>query len=187
MGATRRDLNRQRTVREIEGAFLAAYRKGGVDGVSISGICQQCGISRSTFYQYFEDKFAVLQGVENRLLACLWEICGELPDVADHHDRASDNALRTIAHIRENMGWYQALLGGRGDPMFVHRWKRDIERSLHRKLAGRSAAEEDAVFQGVMFASALIGLYTYVVLERPDISDRQLCRYMDGLLAQMLG
>lgn len=186
MNAKRRDLNRQRIIQDIENAFLSAYRQKGVDGVSISAICQQCGISRSTFYLYFEDKYAVLQGVEDRLLRSLWDICGDLPDVVDHHNHASDNALRTIAHIRENMGWYQVLLGRRGDPMFLYRWKKDIDRSLRLKLLQRGVPEEDAAFQGVMFASALIGLYTYVVLEYPTIPDRQLCRYMDGLLARTL-
>ena len=70
--------------------------------------------------------------------------------------------------------------------MFLYRWKKDIDRSLRLKLLQRGVPEEDAVFQGVMFASALIGLYTYVVLEYPDIPDRQLCRYMDGLLIRIL-
>lgn len=186
MSTSRRDINRQRTIQDIERAFLSAYRQGGVDGVSISSLCQQCGISRSTFYLYFEDKYAVLQGVEDRLLGCLWDICGELPDIVDHPRQASDNALRTIAHIRENMEWYQALLGSHGDPMFVYRWKRDIEHSLRLKLLGRGMARQDAVIQGVLFASALIGLYTHVVMELPDIPDRQLCRYMDDLLLRAL-
>ena len=186
MNVKRRDLNRQRITQDIELAFLHDYRQKGIDGVSISGICQRCGISRSTFYLYFEDKYAVLQGVEDRLLGCLWGICGELPDIVDHHNDASDNALRVIAHIRENMAWYRDLLGRHGDPMFLYRWKKDIDRSLRLKLLQRGVPEEDAVFQGVMFASDLIGLYTYVVLEYPDIPDRQLCRYMDGLLIRIL-
>ena len=64
-------LNRQRTIQDIESAFLTLYQRDGIDGVSISGICQACGIARSTFYLYFEDKFAVLQGVEDRLLSAL--------------------------------------------------------------------------------------------------------------------
>ena len=53
----RRTLNRQRTIQDIESAFLEIYQRDGIDGVSIAGICQVCGIARSTFYLYFEDKF----------------------------------------------------------------------------------------------------------------------------------
>lgn len=101
--ASRGALNRQRTIQDIEAAFLELYRRGGIDGVSISGVCQGCGISRSTFYLYFEDKYAVLQEVEDRLLAALWEICRDLPDVLEHRQSGSDNAMRTIRHIRANL------------------------------------------------------------------------------------
>lgn len=183
--ATRKELNRQQTIRDIEQAFLVLYRQTGIDGVSISAICKQCSIARSTFYLYFEDKYAILQGVENRLLATLWDICGNLPDILDQN-RGTENALRTIAHIRENLDWYRALLSNRGDPMFVYRWKRDIDKSLRKKLLQRNVGEREAILQGVIFASALIGLYTYVVMEYPDIPDETLCRCMDDLLARIL-
>ena len=181
----RRTLNRQRTIQDIESAFLEIYQRDGIDGVSIAGICQVCGIARSTFYLYFEDKFAVLQGVEDRLLSALWEICRNLPDIMDHSS-ATDTALRTITHIRENLDWYRVLLSNRGDPMFVYRWKKDIVKSLRRKLEQRHVNELDAVIQGVMFSSALIGLYTHITMECPDIPDQTLCRYMDDLLARSL-
>ena len=182
----RRALNRQRTIQDIEAAFLTLYQRNGIDGVSISGICQACGIARSTFYLYFEDKFAVLQGVEDRLLSALWEICRNLPDVLDRHGGGTEPALRTIAHIRENLDWYRALLSNRGDPMFVYRWKKDIVKSLHRKLEQRNVNALDAEIQGVVFSSALIGLYTHVTIECPDIPDQTLCLYMDDLLARSL-
>ena len=183
--APRRELNRRRTIGDIEAAFLTLYQREGIDGVSIAGICQECGIARSTFYLYFEDKFAVLQSVEERLLSELWEICGNLPDVLERQ-QGTENAQRTIAHIRKNLDWYKALLSNRGDPMFVYRWKRDIDESLRKKLMQRNVSERDAVIRGVIFASALIGLYTYVVMEYPDIPEEMLCRYMDDLLNKTL-
>lgn len=181
---SRKELNRKRTIQDIEQAFLEIYQQSGIDGVSISAVCQHSGVSRSTFYLYFEDKYAVLQSVEDRLLSALWEICKDLPDILTQ--RRTDSALRTIAHIRENIEWYRALLGKHGDPLFVYRWKRDIDRSLFRKLERRNVGGHEAAIQGVMFASALIGLYTYVIFEYPDISDQELCGYMDHLLLQSL-
>lgn len=180
----RKELNRKRTILDIEQAFLELYQQNGIDGVKIADICQNSGVSRSTFYLYFEDKYAVLQSVEDRLLSALWEICKDLPDIMDQN--RTNNALRTIAHIRENIDWYRALLGNHGDPLFVYRWKRDIDRSLFRKLERRNVGKREGAIQGVMFASALIGLYTYVIFEYPDIPDQELCGYMDRLLEQML-
>ena len=181
----RKSLNRQRTIQDIEAAFLSLYQQGGMDHVSISGICQTCGIARSTFYLYFEDKFSVLQRVENRLLADLWEICRNLPDILDRSS-ATDTALRTVAHIRQHLDWYRALLSNHGDPMFVYRWKRDMVRSLDRKLAQRNVSRQEATIQGVLFSSALVGLYTYIAMECPDLPDTLLSRSMDDMLKWIL-
>lgn len=185
---TRKELNRQRTIDDIEQAFLALYEKGGIDSVSISGICKTGQISRSTFYLYFEDKYAVLQQVEDRLLKQLWDICGNLPDLPDLIDnhKGTENAKLTLRHIRVNIKWYRSLLGNKGDPMFVYHWKRDIARSLQKKLARRNISEQDATIRGVIFASALIGLYSYVVLENLDMPDDRLTGYLDSLLWRIL-
>lgn len=68
---TRKELNRQRTIEDIESASLSLYEKRGIDGVSISALCKKSGVARSTFYIYFEDKYAVLQKAEDRLLSQL--------------------------------------------------------------------------------------------------------------------
>ena len=70
--------------------------------------------------------------------------------------------------------------------MFVYRWKRDIDRSLRKKLVQRNVSEEDAILQGVIFASSLIGLYTYIIFENPDIPEEKLVNYMDLLLDRIL-
>lgn len=181
----RKQLNRQQTIRDIESAFLALYLEGGIDNVNISKLCQGCCIARSTFYLYFEDKYAVLQGVEDRLLAELWAICGNLPDEIEQ-GCADKNALRTVSHLRAHINWYRALLSKQGDPTFVYRWKKDIEKSLSIKLSGPDGRTQDATIRGVLFASALIGLFTYVVMEAPDIPNHTLCAYMDDLLKHLL-
>lgn len=68
---TRKELNRQRTIEDIESASLSLYEKRGIDGVSISALCKKSEVARSTFYIYFEDKYAVLQKAEDRLLSQL--------------------------------------------------------------------------------------------------------------------
>lgn len=184
MTASRQALNRQRTIRDIETAFLELYREGGMGNVTTSKLCQRCGIARSTFYLYFEDKYAILQGAEDRLLAQMWELCKDLPDVPTQG--VSDVGLHILTHIRANMDWYRTLLGDHGDPMFVFRWKKDIVRSLERKLERNGTTPQDTAIAGAIVSHALIGLYTHIVLFYPDIPDEALCRHMDKLLAMIV-
>lgn len=185
MALNRKQLNRQQTIRDIESAFLSLYQEGGIDNVRISELCQRCFIARSTFYYYFEDKYAVLHSAEDRLLNELWAICGKLPDEIER-GLVDQNALRTVAHLRTHIDWYRALLGEFGDPHFARRWQKDIEKSMCNRLARHNGNQQDIEIRSVMFASALIGLYTHIVTQCPDIPDHRICDYMDNLLTHLL-
>ena len=64
MPANRREYNKRETVRHIQSVFLTLYTQKGIQGITVSQLCQACGIAKSTFYLYFEDKFAVLDRME---------------------------------------------------------------------------------------------------------------------------
>lgn len=182
---TRKELNRLRTIDDIEAGFLRIYSERGIDEVRVADICEMSGVSRSTFYLYFDDKYAVLEQVEERLLGKMWEYCGILPELVAK-GIAPDAARRTIRYIRENIGWYRALLGIRGDPRFVHRWIQDIDRSLQMVLVQRNVQKDDSAIQCRIFAYSLIGLYTYMVFENPAISEEKLVNYMSAMLDWIL-
>jgi len=185
MAATRKEHNRRQTVRDIESAFLSEYRRHGIDGVSIATICGVCGISRSTFYLYYDSKYAVLQDVEARLISELDVICCNFPLMLGTLDTVQV-AEKIVRNLRENIDWYRAILGDKGDPSFVFHWKKTIMESLHQKLLRNGLPECEASVREVLFSSAMIGLYTYIVHERPDISNEELSRHMDDLLGHLL-
>lgn len=185
MAANRKEHNRNQTISDIEAAFLELYRRGGMDGVSIAMICKICAISRSTFYLYFDSKYAILQQAEQRLQAELLDICANLPSAFGGGDTTTI-AVSIIRHLRKNIEWYKAILGSNGDPSFVFQWKREMRASLHPALLRHGIPEEEAAVREILFSSALTGLYTYIVFDCPDISGEELSRHMDDLLLHLL-
>ena len=181
MTVSRHDINRERTIRSIEEAFLKEYSSKGIEGVSITSLCNNSGVSRSTFYLYFDDKYAVLENVEKRLLDGFWEANKDMPFVTDP-DQKNDHPKQVIKFLRSNEEWYKAILGPHGDPGFTYRWKKVIIRTLDARLADKNINKINTEIQGAIFSSGLIGLFTHILFEKPEVSDDVIGRYMTRLL-----
>ncbi len=182
MALSRHDINRERTIRSIEDAFLIEYAAKGIEGISITGLCKSSGVSRSTFYLYFDDKYAVLESIEKRLLDGFLEVNQDMPYVTDP---IAPNAhpQQVLQFLFENEKWFKALLGPHGDPGFHYRWKKVIIKTLYDRLADKKVDKKNAEIQGAIFSSGLIGLFTYILFEKPNVSNELLGRYMTKLLA----
>ena len=181
MAPSRSNINREATIASIEKAFLEDFRTKGIEGISVTSLCKKSEVSRSTFYLYFDDKYSVLQEVEDRLLKEFWEINKDLPDITDE-DRPNYHTQQVIDYILANKDWYMALLGPYGDGLFVSRWRSIIKKSLRQKIEGRNRTEEDVEIQTNVFASGLIGIFTYVLFENQNMDQEVLGQYMTRLL-----
>ena len=181
MTTSRNDINRDQTIAAIEQAFLEEYRNKAIDQISVTGLCKVGSFSRSTFYFYFEDKYAVLQSVEERLLADLWEHNEFLPD-PEAGGRATASAQYVLDFLSEHQEWFRAILGTHGDPGFVYRWKSDLIRSLQTKQKSRNIDPEKAELLSSIFASGMIGLFTTILFQDTPVSPEYAGRCMNRLL-----
>lgn len=185
MAAQRRDLNRENTIRMIEDAFRQIYEKEGLDGVSVSRICELCGIARSTFYLYFDDKRSLLEHVESYLEAQCRTLSDNYARITDPH-RFEEMAPAVIRHIRENLKWYAALLGPNGDPQFAFKWRQQLQIAFKGQIDSSAFSAQEVHLRSEVFAAALMGLFYHIVLEDPDLSEKDLSGYMTGILDYFL-
>ena len=186
---TRRDYNKQETIHTIRSVFLEQCAEGGMEHISVAKLCQACGIAKSTFYLYFDDKFAVLESIENDLLGTLRDICFDLRDI-DMDDvfrgRPLEKAIATVRFLRENADTFRVLLGRYGDPRFTYKWKRDIEDSFLDRFRAEKRNERSADIACTIFSSSLVGLYTHILFEMPDMSEHELAIILGNLLKYSL-
>lgn len=189
MTASRREFNKQETVRHIRTVFLSLYAQGGIGAVSVNQLCQQCGIARSTFYLYFDDKFAVLESIEEELLADLRVICHDLRD-CDLRDVTSGQPLQkatdTVRYLQEHIDVFRMLLGPNGDLRFTSKWRKDIMDSFADRFHAEVGGGRRADMACTIFTSALIGLYTWYIAELPDLSEREFSIILGNLLKYSL-
>lgn len=185
MALSRHDINRERTISSIEDAFLKEFTAKGIEGISITSLCKNSGVSRSTFYLYFDDKYAVLESVEKRLLDGFLQANEDMPFITNTVQE-HQHPQQVLEFIYANEQWFKALLGPHGDPAFHYRWKKAIMRMLQGRLADQNVSKVDIEIKGAIFSSGLIGLFTYILFEKPNVSNEMLGRYMTRLLGYSL-
>ena len=188
MSGHRREANRQEIMTQIKDNFLLLYAEGGLDHISVGALCERCGISRSTFYYYYEDKYAVLESTENELIDALWNINSKFGwDItAIRAGIPSPAAKSTILYIDEHRGTFKILLGPYANPQFVHKWRRGLEQHFSAFFTAEKGDPLAAEAACTIFSSAAIGLFTKYVFGALNLTPDTLSVILGNLLKYSL-
>lgn len=104
-----------KTERQVCDTLIALMKQKPFSAIKVSELTREAGISRSTFYVYFESIEDVLQAVEDDFIA-------NLADEKDVHANSDTSTIaRNFAYVRDNMDTFETLTGPNGDPYFAMR------------------------------------------------------------------
>lgn len=173
----RSELNRIRTIEDICKTFMLLYDNAGIDKVSIQKLCEQCGISRTIFYKYFDDKYDVLDSIERNLLQNLSDLNRDLPQTQlETYTPGTPFPVfyETAKYVQQNEHYFKPLLGPHGDPQFIFRWKKQIRKDVYSKFKHDNIHTGDLNLITELFAAAIIGLYTYWFFENPSLTAQEI-------------
>lgn len=99
-------------------AFWQLYVKHGINNVSVKSIINNAGYNRSTFYEYFNDKYAILEYIEQSIIKH-FEDATTQAFCLQHED-----SIDIIAELYDSRAEYlSVLLGKNGDPAFMSKIK----------------------------------------------------------------
>ena len=167
----RKEFNRQETQKHIRSVFFSLYKEKGIDAVSVNEICKEAGIAKSTFYFYFDDKYSVLEAIENDLLEGLKGLVEDIHGVdigLVSRGLPIDGAEPIVVFIKENMDEFKVILGPRGDASFESRWRQNISRKFMELFIKEMTKSANPGLSCSIFSSALIGAYRYYIFDKPD-------------------
>lgn len=177
--------NRNRTIEDIRLAFIKRYEKYGIDKLSVKEICVDAGISKPLFYRYFDDKYAVLEDIENRLLEEIAEINKVLVDtplVTYKKGQPFPVFYETALFIKSQEAFFRPLLSVNGDPAFIFKWKKQIRKDVRQKFESDNITSYNLDVVTELFAAGIVGLYTYWFFEKPDLSCEEVSEIGGNLL-----
>lgn len=168
----------ERTRQKLMDAFWELYTTRRVDQITVKEIVNNAGCNRSTFYEYFENVYDVLDAIEKKVLLTLNEI-PPFPDV----DVDSTFIVQAVMGLyRDRFQYLGVLLGDNGDPSFQRRLKDGLKSSFMERLHGRGSLgtlKIDLMLEYVL--SGLIGVMIHVFEEKPDFPPEELLRLTYGL------
>ena len=115
------DIRIIKTRRAIQAAFLGLMKEKGFAAVTVKDIIRDAEINRSTFYAHYEDKYDLLESIENDLLIRINEpeIKGDV-FLRDKDSEAFEAIIKNRAQMLVENGQLLALLfSDNGDPAFA--------------------------------------------------------------------
>ena len=89
----------RRTLRAFSNALVALLEQKPFESIQVNELCQACMIPKSTFYNYFDDKFDLLNYLFQR-----WEeqIYPEVSQIGDPSQRAQEVLRRLLDTVEQH-------------------------------------------------------------------------------------
>lgn len=119
----------------IERAFCSLLRENDVKRITVSRICREAGVSRATFYAYFENVQSLLDEIEARTLHDILSILekwGSFRLSSSDAEGIAPPFLDISQYIYRNRHVFCALFGPHGDEPFIYRYEQHIYQDFLR-------------------------------------------------------
>jgi AcrR family transcriptional regulator len=112
-------MRKESTDQKIRQAFLQELKDTPAGRIKVSTLAKKAGISRGTFYTYYDSVYDVLEDIEDRLFAGIPETSDPLK-VLDHTQLAREALIIKLSYIRNQFPVFKLLMGPNGDPYFQY-------------------------------------------------------------------
>lgn len=158
-------------------AFWELYCEKRIEKITVREITTKAGYNRSTFYEYFNDVYDVLEQIEESLLPNIEDMPPLLPTMGNE-SVPIDSFIKLYSSSSK---YYTVLLGYNGDPAFAGKIKNGIKAKLLEQLeTSESNMEIDYTLEYML--SAMIGILTYWFKNNENISKEDLVKLMYELM-----
>ena len=144
---------------KIRTAFYELLREEGFQKVTVRMIVERAGINRSTFYLHYQDKYDLLESIEEELSGGIAGMAMKM--VPDGFDAAAILPLskEIIRWVWENREWFSVLDGPNGDQGFLPRHAERMRALMYSKAV---MTVEEEYIEAVMIGMVLQFLRTWI-------------------------
>lgn len=132
------DLRVQRTNKFLWDALITLLAERDFESITVTDICTQAMVHRTTFYKHYEDKYRLLEhGIEEEIHALFASVEKSVSKEPEGHTRAWLIAI--FEHVFKQKNFYRLMLSGNGfstfgkllrkalaehlEHHFYHKWK----------------------------------------------------------------
>ncbi|WP_107949627.1 TetR/AcrR family transcriptional regulator [Lysinibacillus parviboronicapiens] len=153
------------TKQAIKKALLIQMEEVGFQRVTVKTLALTANINRGTFYIHYQDKFEVMEDLQQELLSGLESYVKKVQPLEAFHTLQNGQLYQpfvvVIHFIKEHATAFRVILGEQGSPDFSKRMKKVFSDNLLEKLSLIQAEVLDPVFRQYFQAfltSAILGV-----------------------------
>ncbi len=161
----------------IKDAFITLYKKSNLSNITVRKVCENAGVTRSTFYFYFQSIYDLLESIENELeegLSTYFETYNRHKLLADDSSPYMSTS-RWFAFCMENANYLTAVMGPHGDPAFEYRIRQKLKKDINSMMDSDNMPNDNLrKYIAEYMASATIALVRYWLENGSDLSPEQL-------------
>ncbi len=133
-------------------------------------LCKEAGISRSTFYRYYDDIYEVLEEQGNLILDRFLSIKSKYQNPL--YDRSKSYLSELLKCIDENSAFFSCVLLKERNGPFLYQWKKIIRQDLMDKYVSANNCDEKTLLRLEMITHGALGIYSFWIGHRDTCRDR---------------
>lgn len=169
-----------RTKQLLRAAFMELLRAVGFEKITVQSLITKAGISRGSFYLYYEDKYDLLNKIEDEILDGIREIL-VTTDLSEISNLKNDGAplpyaVKILEHVKSYDWFYIPIMGPKGDPFFIGKVG-DFMRTAMSKFLVKTGVLDHLVIPKEYFFSLFTSAATTIISEwvrtgmKADVAD----------------
>lgn len=159
------------TREHLKASLLIMMQSKPFNTITVNDIVQVAELNRSSFYRYFDDKYAVIEEIEAEILDLFED------RIKNHTTKAIDAitcedtyhfVFDTLTYFSKESYRLNIILGENGDPSFVHKLSHSIKTNIKADLSKSKLPEKYVALSKEIKTSAIISF-----LSKLDVYTKQ--------------
>jgi AcrR family transcriptional regulator len=143
------DLRVRRTRKLLQEALIELTVERGFAAVTIRDITERAMVNRSTFYRHYLDKYDLLNQFMDEVYESTFshtfttgERVGPIPAREVPPGEPPHGPLPLLRHVQQFADFYRVMLGAKGDPLFIQRFRQNTEKRFRVMLAAQGGDDD---------------------------------------------
>ena len=165
----------ERTDRDITNALLKVMERKSLEKISVQDILDEAMINRSTFYQHFPDKYAILERMQEKYIAGMTERIDEITRNGEMDLDRINAAL--CGYLAQNRSQMRQILAVRSENLDLQGRMRQLFVAWLRRANARLNELEMDILAGVM-----VSFFVYFLnheVDETELSTRMLDTWLN--------
>ena len=126
----------ERTKRKLQDALMTLYKKSSIEKITVRQVVELAGVTRSTFYAYYDSVYSALEAIEDELQSGLGpyfeQYSGGILEKAAL--KPFDSNVKWFDYCRAHREYLLILLGPNGDPSFTYKLRKRLKVDINRMM-----------------------------------------------------